>query len=201
MVSMDKKEASTYRGPDLKLFIRDVCDRQGKKRPINVRSWSTIKDVKDIIQKTLQVPPSSQRLYFGPLLTRDLPNHRTLHDAGIYRSGETLLLDIKRTQNSESSFPSIYALRASAGSDICISSSMMDSTPKALRSLVQEVRRGFALGIKPEFVLDGSGGTYFVHDARKNRIAVFKVRFPQLLNVGSCDHLLTKSHTVSIARR
>ncbi|GKY95076.1 hypothetical protein MPSEU_000471700 [Mayamaea pseudoterrestris] len=51
---------------------------------------------------------------------------------------------------------------------------MMDATPKPLRSLVQEARRAFALGLKPEFVLDGSGGTYFLHDAHKNKIAVFK---------------------------
>lgn len=31
-----------------------------------------------------------------------------------------------------------------------------------------------ALGYKPSLVLDGSGGTYFLHDARKRKIAVFK---------------------------
>jgi len=176
MVSMDKKAESCYRGPDLKLFVRDVSDRQGKKRPITVRSWSTIKDVKDSIQKVLKVPTHAQRLYFGPLLTRELPNHRTLHDAGIYRSGETLLLDIKGTPESSSPSPysSMYSLRSSSVSDICISSSVLNSTPKALRAIATEARRGFALGIKPELGLDGSGGTYFLHDARKNRIAVFK---------------------------
>jgi hypothetical protein len=39
---------------------------------------------------------------------------------------------------------------------------------------VQKARRGLALGLKPEFVLDGSGGTYFLHDARKVKISVFK---------------------------
>lgn len=174
MVSMDKKEA--YRGPDLKIFVRDVRDRQRKKRPVTVRSWATIKDVKDAIQQHLKIPCSSQRLYFGPLLTSggELPNHRTLHDAGIYRSGETLLLDIKDSCSSNTFFSSIYALQSATGNDICISSSMMDSTARTLRALVQEARRGFSLGLKPEFVLDGSGGTYFLHDARKSTIAVFK---------------------------
>ena len=30
------------------------------------------------------------------------------------------------------------------------------------------------MGYKPELVLDGSGGTYFLHDAKKTKIAVFK---------------------------
>eukprot|EP00428_Durinskia_dybowskii_P008498 CAMPEP_0170307914 /NCGR_PEP_ID=MMETSP0116_2-20130129/54385_1 /TAXON_ID=400756 /ORGANISM="Durinskia baltica, Strain CSIRO CS-38" /LENGTH=132 /DNA_ID=CAMNT_0010560073 /DNA_START=118 /DNA_END=514 /DNA_ORIENTATION=- len=132
MVSMDKaflaKTQASVRGADLKLFVRDVRDRQGRKRPITVRSWSTIKDVKDMIQQAIHIPASSQRLFFGPLLTsgKELPNHRSLHDAGIYRSGETILLDIK-----------------------------------VLPQLVQRSRRALALGLKPEFVLEGSGGTYF----------------------------------------
>jgi len=171
MVSMDKRDSC--RGPDLKLFVRDVRDAQGKKRPIIVRSWSTIKDVKDLLSQIIHVPPGAMLLYFGPLLTsgRELPNHRTLHDAGIYRSGETLLMDIKNTAVMQES-SAFSSLRRS--SDICISSSMIDSTPKHLRSLVAQVRRGLSLGLKPDLVLEGSGGTYFLHDARKNKIAVFK---------------------------
>jgi hypothetical protein len=51
---------------------------------------------------------------------------------------------------------------------------MFDSTPKALRQLVQLARRGIAVGIKPELVMDGSGGTYFLHDSQKVKVAVFK---------------------------
>lgn len=170
---MDHKRQANYRGPDLKLYIRDVRDRQGKKRPITVRSWATVKDVKDTIQQLIHVQASAQRLYFGPLLTsgKELPNHRTLHDAGIHRSGETLLLDIKGSNTSpDGSMSSLL----SNSKDLCISSSMLDSTPKALRNLVQEARRGFALGLKPDMALEGSGGTYFLHDSRKNKIGVFK---------------------------
>jgi len=178
MVSMNKALESSPRGPDLTLFVRDVRDRQGRRRPVTVRSWSTIKDVKDAIQKIINVPSSMQRLFYGPLLTSggELPNHRTLQDAGIYRSGETILLDIKIGEGSSSSFSgSMSSLRSpSASHDVCISTSMLDSTPKSLSQLVQQARRGMALGLKPEFVLDGSGGTYFLHDARKAKIAVFK---------------------------
>jgi phosphatidylinositol 4-kinase type 2 len=168
-----ERQSAAVRGPDLKLFIKDVRDRQQRKRAITVRSWSTVQEVKHVIQKIMHVPPSAQRLYFGPLLSSggELPNHRTLHDAGIYRSGETLLLDIKVSNSAASPYAT---LRATDGNDICISSSMIDSTPKVLRSLVQKARRGFLMGLKPELVLDGSGGTYFLHDANKAKIAVFK---------------------------
>lgn len=169
-MSMD---AESFRAPDLKLYVRDVKDRQGRKRPITLRSWSTIKDVKDALQQIIHVPPSAQHLYFGPLLTSgiELPNHRTLHDAGIYRSGETLLLDI---QGGNQKSPLSSSVSLSHSNDVCLSSSMFDSTPRALRSRVEQARRGLAVGYKPEFVFDGSGGTYFLHDSRKNKIAVFK---------------------------
>jgi len=164
--------------PDFKIFIKDLRDRQGRKRPLTIRSWSTIKDVKDQIQHMLHVPPSAQRLYFGPLLIsgKELPNHRSLHDAGIYKSGETLLLDInnKAREGLEESPSSITNLRESGVNDMCISSSMFDSTPKAMRRIIQQARRGLMLGLKPILVLDGSGGTYFMHDARKVKVAVFK---------------------------
>lgn len=176
MVSMGRaldRQNTAVRGPDLKLFIKDVRDRQQRKRAITIRSWSTVQEVKHVIQKIMHIPPSAQRLYFGPLLSSggELPNHRSLHDAGIYRSGETLLLDIKASSSAASSYST---LRSSDGNDVCISSSMIDSTPKVLRSLVQKARRGFLMGLKPEFVLDGSGGTYFLHDAKKAKVAVFK---------------------------
>lgn len=172
MVSLDnkKKQNAVRSSPDLQLYFRDV--RQGRKKPITVRSWSTILDVKKIIQQKIHLPIQSQHLYFGPLLTsgKPLPNHRTLHDAGIYRSGETILLDVKPGSSSVSS---LSPFSPGHKSDIDISSSVINSTPKHLRSLVQEARRALALNLKPAFILDGSGGTYFLHNPRKVKIAVF----------------------------
>jgi len=155
--------------------VKDVADQQGRKRPLVVKTWATVKDVKDLIQQELHVPPSAQRLYFGPLLTSggELPNYRTLHDAGVYRSGDTLLLDIKGGAGRAEG-ASISSLKSTATSDVCVSSSLLDLTPRALRRKLQQARRGFALGLKPDLVLDGSGGTYYLHDARKVRVAVFK---------------------------
>jgi phosphatidylinositol 4-kinase type 2 len=171
---------------DLKLFIKDVHDKHGRKRPLSVKPWASIKDVKDLLANHLHVPPSSQRLYFGPLITsaRELPNHRTLMDAGIYRNGETLLLEItggnlmgggcgNLSSSALSDSHSISSLRTKAN-DVCVSSSLLDLTPKSLQRLVQQARRGLALGFKPSLAPDGSGGSYFLCDARKKRVGVFK---------------------------
>jgi len=158
--------------PDFKIFIKDVRDKHGRKRPINVRSWSTVKDVKDRLSQLLHVPPCNQRLFFGP--GNDLPNHRTLNDAGIYRSGETLWFDIHSSACSVSPLDKTSLLASRKSPEICVSSVLYDLTPKRMRRIVQQVRRGLDLGLKPEIALDGSGGTYFMKDARKVNVAAFK---------------------------
>mmetsp|Transcript_15668 Transcript_15668/g.28416 ORF Transcript_15668/g.28416 Transcript_15668/m.28416 type:complete len:892 (+) Transcript_15668:604-3279(+) len=168
---------------DLKIFIKDVHDTNGRKRPLTVRPWASIKDVKDQLTKHLQIPASSQGIYFGPLLSsaKELPNHRTLQDAGIYRNGETLLLEIKGTVNGGNihggsllqKSNSISSLRNHTN-DICVSSSTVDLCPKSLQRLVQQARRGLTLGFKPALAPDGSGGSYFLSDARKKKVGVFK---------------------------
>lgn len=166
---------------DLKVFIKDVHDTQGRKRPLTVRPWATIKDVKDQLTKHLHIPASSQSLYFGPVLSKgkELPNHRSLQDAGIYKNGETLFLEIKGHSggqgllNSNNNCPSISSLRNQTN-DICVSSSTLDLCPKSLQRLVQQSRRGLAIGLKPALAPDGSGGSYFLSDSRKMRVGVFK---------------------------
>jgi hypothetical protein len=184
----------SYSGPDLKIFIKDVSDPHSKKRPITVKTWSTIKDVKDVVQKMLSIPPALQKLYYGPFMTSgiSLPNHRTLHDAGIYKNGQILYLEIKglplSSSSSSLSGPNVSSsLSASkhktqydlstlklVENDICISKAMFDTTPRHLKSIIKHCRYALACGIKPVLVLDGSGGTYFLHDIKKNKIAVFK---------------------------
>ena len=52
-----RSPGTATKGPDLRIFVRDVSDRQGKKRPLTVRTWSTVKDVKDCLRQHLGVPP------------------------------------------------------------------------------------------------------------------------------------------------
>lgn len=154
------KLSENYRGPDLQLLFRDLRDPQNGKREILVKTWSTIQDVKNAIAVEIQVSPHAQRLYYGPLGAA-LPNHRTLNDAGIYKHGELLLLDIIQDKGV-------------ADSDLRLASSMEESTPRALKDVIQQCRQGLSMGYKPELVLDGSGGTYFFHNACKAKIAIFK---------------------------
>lgn len=179
------RRSDSFSGADLKIFIKDVSDPHAKKRPITVKTWSTIKDVKDVIQKLLSIPPSLQRLYFGPFMTSgiSLPNHRTLHDAGIYKNGQVLYLEIKGLPSTSSSSTTTTKKQVTvhdlstlkqAENDICISKAMFDTTPKLFKSIIKQCRIALAYGIKPVLVLDGSGGTYFLHDIHKRKIAVFK---------------------------
>lgn len=168
------RDSVQHRGLDLEILIKDL--RQGgKKSPIFVKSWSSVKDVKDTIQSTLDLPCHLQRLYFGPLLSKgcELKNHWSLHDVGIYKSGETLLMDLKE-HYQQAILNSMLPTPRGETSHVSISPSMAEITPSHLTSLVQHARRGFAVGLKPELVLDGSGGTYYMHDTKKNKIAVFK---------------------------
>lgn len=168
-ISRDVLDSS---GPDLTILIKDVADKHGRKHALKMKTWSTIKDVKDTLQKQLHVPQSAQLIYFGPLMASGvaLPNRRTLGDAGVYRSGETLLLKIK----GEGTVTSTITMLSEGKNDVCISPSLLDVTPKNLRRTVQQARRALTLGLKPDLVLDGSGGTYFLRDARKAPVAVFK---------------------------
>lgn len=51
---------------------------------------------------------------------------------------------------------------------------MNEITSKELRAKISQARRGLAVGLKPDLVLEGSGGTYFMKDASRNKIGVFK---------------------------
>ena len=58
--------------------------------------------------------------------------------------------------------------------DIWLAPSMNEITPKELRAKISQARRGLAVGLKPDLVLEGSGGTYFMKDASRSKIGVFK---------------------------
>lgn len=193
MTNLPLSGPERYRDPKLRVFIRDVSDN--KTRQLEVQSWATVKDVKDMISGKLVVKASSIRLFFSPLLTsgRELPNHRTLHDAGIVKSGETLYLDYKSAPTSSPFMSPRYK------ADLVISSSMKETTPNALKSIVNASKRGLSVNLKPELVLDGSGGTYYFRAPNKDKIAVFKPsdEEPYAAN-NPRGYLLTEGHSMAL---
>ncbi|CAM9103033.1 unnamed protein product [Ascophyllum nodosum] len=131
-----------------------------RKRPLTVKSWSTVKDLKDILQSLLHVPAASQRLFFRG---GELRNPRTLQDCGIYRNGQTLYL--ATSPQDEMGKP--YSLEPFLGAG---------GLPRSLVRVLGQAKRGLDRGFKPELTLEGTGGTYFLQDAARQKVAVFKPR-------------------------
>mmetsp|Transcript_6190 Transcript_6190/g.8180 ORF Transcript_6190/g.8180 Transcript_6190/m.8180 type:complete len:792 (-) Transcript_6190:206-2581(-) len=186
----------TSNNMNLKIFIKDVRDNNLRRtQSILVSPWSTIQHIKGIIDEIKNIPPSEQRLFYGPIgvvkaasrkrcnRILELPNHYTLRDVGITMSGQMILMDVKpsylysSTPSNEDESIGITMLRSGkfCSSDVCVASSVLDLTPKPMRKIVHLARQGFAFGLKPELGIDGSGGTYFLRDPRsKSKVAVFK---------------------------
>lgn len=80
-------------GRNILIYIKDVNDPRGKKRKLEARSWSAVRDLKDALQKLLHVNVAKQRLFFHG---RELQNRATLQDCGIFEDGETLLFAIQQ---------------------------------------------------------------------------------------------------------
>ena len=180
-------------GANFKLIIRDVRDNQAASNShlLSVRPWSTVMDVKVLLQNLADVPVEDQRLFYGPFgceyqsksathnlqeMTFELLDHHTLRESGIYQSGTTLFLNTRSIQNESSAIMSLTMLQPAnvCPSDVCISSTVWDITPRGMRKLIHLARQGFAVGLKPELGIDGSGGTYFLRDSYKGKVCVFK---------------------------
>ena len=58
--------------------------------------------------------------------------------------------------------------------DIWLAPFMNEIAPKELRTKIAQAKRGLAVGLKPDLVLDGSGGTYYMKDASRTKVGVFK---------------------------
>ncbi len=141
----------------------------GRKRPLPCRPWSTISDLKSLLAPLLHVPPPSQRLYFGP--SPPLPNNRTLQDVGVYRSGETILFDVKGSQPST---PTSSASPWTNPPTIKCLQSLHPLTPKSLHRLLLQSSRGLQINLAPQPTLDGSGGAYLLRSPNKEIVAVYK---------------------------
>lgn len=155
--------------------------RTSGKRPLHLKTWSTVKDVKQALQALLHVPMSKQRLFFhgqelgrrgstdsrkGPLVSmRELKKYsHSLQDCGIVRDGETIYFAIAPSLQDDGrhrSFLRTYGLL---------------SPPKRLVRSIKQVHRALELGINnPKLTVEGFGGTYFMYDPRKRPLGTYNV--------------------------
>lgn len=138
--------------------------KSGGKRPLSVKSWSTVKDVKQTLQSLLHVPSSKQRLFFqgrelgekGKLRELKSQNH-SLQDCGLIRDGETLYFAITPVDDSSKG-----AVLRSYG---------LLNSPRKIHRIINQVRRAFDLGVNaPKLTMEGFGGTYFMFDPKKRPV-------------------------------
>ncbi|KAG5187671.1 phosphatidylinositol 3 and 4-kinase-domain-containing protein [Tribonema minus] len=156
MASQGGASSSTVGLGDLVIFVKDLRAPNSRKRKLTVKSWYSVKDVKDVLAGLLQVSVTSQRLFFRG---REMRNARALHDCGVDAPGQTLFFAIHRevAQRPWSLEP-------------------YDSLepPRALARVINQIKRGLELGLAPALSLEGTGGTYFMTDTRKRKLAAFK---------------------------
>ena len=77
----------------ISLYVKDLRAPGSRKRKLEVSPWHYVKDIKDTLAGLLQVPGTSQRLFFRG---RELKNKRLLHDCGIDAPGCTIFFAINR---------------------------------------------------------------------------------------------------------
>uniref|UniRef100_A0A7S2XF66 1-phosphatidylinositol 4-kinase n=1 Tax=Lotharella oceanica TaxID=641309 RepID=A0A7S2XF66_9EUKA len=132
-----------------------VEDENRNRASLEVHAWNLIKDVKDAIQADLHIPAARQRLFFS---NRELRNHRSVYDANIM-DGAVIFLALNPVSPMKASMMRFY------GNTPC---------PPRLKKIVGAARLGLVHGLAPRLAMDGTGGTYFLRNARRDTIAVFK---------------------------
>jgi hypothetical protein len=150
---------------EMLVYVADVdVELLGKKRPLVVRSWSTVKEVKGVLKRRLNIPVAQQQLFFRVKnRLKELKNKHSLQDCGVCRSGETLLFGIR-------------------GGKETISLEVHGNTkcPRELRHSLLQSKRALLTGKVPVLSLEGSGGCYFLPDPRGDLVCVFKPRDEEL---------------------
>jgi len=124
-----------------------------------VRRWTSIKDVKDLLNSIVHISPSKQHLFYRSNMS-ELRNSTTLFDLGIEDDGSTLFLAVDF--KTESNFI------LSCSDDIL-------KDPDCA-SLVAEVKKGLERNRAPakSDELDGTSGVYFFRSSSGAHLAVFK---------------------------
>jgi len=123
---------------------------------LKVYQWTTVVELKQMIKAQFGVPTQAQTLYYQHC---ELPNAKALADLGLFEARVKPRLMLSVGQG-----------RANQHIQTC-PGSMCETK---LRDVVGEVAQGFALGLVPVLTDDGTGGTYFLRNPSKEKVAVFK---------------------------
>ena len=155
---------------------------------IQVRWFSKIKDVKDILHSITNIAPSKQQL-FQSNSSVPLSSSLTMHDLKISKSGQTLRL-------------SVVDGNAVGTADFILNSSEENLLDSECSKILTDVRFGLQrhnVPIKTD-VLDCTGGVYFMRAVSGRKVAVFK---PQDEEQGAHTdtHTDTHKHTYIHTRR
>eukprot|EP00286_Rhodomonas_abbreviata_P027793 CAMPEP_0181300574 /NCGR_PEP_ID=MMETSP1101-20121128/6961_1 /TAXON_ID=46948 /ORGANISM="Rhodomonas abbreviata, Strain Caron Lab Isolate" /LENGTH=185 /DNA_ID=CAMNT_0023405817 /DNA_START=96 /DNA_END=649 /DNA_ORIENTATION=- len=141
-------------------FPLDIQElRGGNVYRIDVKWFSSIKDIKDQLHKEINYPPSRMQIYHSSR-TKHIKNQTTLHDLGIIQAGSILRLALMFSANPQ------YTLLPSK--DI--------SLDAECRDMLRQVRAGLRCGYAPSKtdMLDCTGGVYFMKGQSNKAYAVFK---------------------------
>lgn len=120
---------------------------------LSVDPWTAVATIKNLITDVTGIPSDRQRLFTGPT---ELKNQRFVDDYHV-SDGATLRL--------------VYRV------DCAFYIMPHDSDPAlpaACTELLAKVQQGFAKGLSPQLAMEGTGGAYFLRDARGKKVAVFK---------------------------
>ena len=126
---------------------------------LNVKWFTSIKDIKDQLHKLINYPPSRMRLYHFSS-AKSLSNTTTLHCLGIFENGHVLRL--------------VMDVRDGLHASI-IPSKDMDVDYKC-KKMLSDVRLGLQRNKVPAKtdLLDCTGGVYFMKAPSGAQVAVFK---------------------------
>ena len=133
-------------------------NRPGNVYTVNVRWFTSIKDIKDQLHKSINCPLSRMQIYHS-FSSKPLSNQATLHELGIFQSGSVLRL----------------ALIFDSTRHALIPSKDLDHDVRC-DEMVRQVQLGLRCGHLPTKtdVLDCTGGVYFMKASSNNLVAVFK---------------------------
>lgn len=130
---------------------------------LQVRWYTSIKDVKDMMRKITNVLPSKQEFFYASF-PKALRNQTTMHDLGFEGAGNVLGVSLAATSPNDN--------RA------CFIAPVKNFPDIACQKLVSDVRLGFYRGQTPSKtdIFDGTGGVYFMRGSNGVHNAVFKPR-------------------------